>query len=216
MLSEYTGQKLPWGTLTGIRPTKIPMHLLEEGKRPAWNCQIICGKPILPARKRHPLAISIAVREKDILERIRLRRWLQSIRRHSFLPKHLPVLLLQLQPAESVWKDKVDDLSGRHLFKEIAYGAEAYEGRTLTTVYIGGGTPTTLDRRRSWNGCWAEIEAPLRFKPCAGVYCRSRASGQHYQGKAGSAAASSGDTDFHQSPDHESGRPWSSLADGTR
>ena len=35
MLSEYTGQTLPWGTLTGIRPTKIPMGMLEEGKTEA-------------------------------------------------------------------------------------------------------------------------------------------------------------------------------------
>ena len=32
MLSKATGKTLPWGTLTGIRPTKIPMELLEEGK----------------------------------------------------------------------------------------------------------------------------------------------------------------------------------------
>ena len=32
MLSAYTGRSLPWGTLTGIRPTKIPMAMLEEGK----------------------------------------------------------------------------------------------------------------------------------------------------------------------------------------
>ena len=31
LLSAYTGQKLPWGNLTGIRPTKIPMGLLEKG-----------------------------------------------------------------------------------------------------------------------------------------------------------------------------------------
>ena len=31
ILSEISGQVLPWGTLTGIRPTKIPMTLLEEG-----------------------------------------------------------------------------------------------------------------------------------------------------------------------------------------
>ena len=31
MLSAYTGQQLPWGNLTGIRPTKIPMALLEQG-----------------------------------------------------------------------------------------------------------------------------------------------------------------------------------------
>ena len=31
-LESYTGQSLPWGTLTGIRPTKIAMQMLEEGK----------------------------------------------------------------------------------------------------------------------------------------------------------------------------------------
>lgn len=31
-LSEYTGKQLPWGTLTGIRPTKIPMTMLLEGR----------------------------------------------------------------------------------------------------------------------------------------------------------------------------------------
>ena len=33
VLSDYTGETLPWGTLTGIRPTKIPMAMLEEGKK---------------------------------------------------------------------------------------------------------------------------------------------------------------------------------------
>ena len=32
MLCDYTKRTLPWGNLTGIRPTKIPMKVLEEGK----------------------------------------------------------------------------------------------------------------------------------------------------------------------------------------
>ena len=31
-LSEETGISLPWGNLTGIRPTKIAMTMLEQGK----------------------------------------------------------------------------------------------------------------------------------------------------------------------------------------
>ena len=31
-LCDMTGKELPWGNLTGIRPTKIAMGLLEEGK----------------------------------------------------------------------------------------------------------------------------------------------------------------------------------------
>ena len=30
VLSEYTGKKLPWGTLTGIRPTKLAMEIVKE------------------------------------------------------------------------------------------------------------------------------------------------------------------------------------------
>ena len=33
-LSELTGKKLPWGILTGVRPTKIARTWLEEGMDP--------------------------------------------------------------------------------------------------------------------------------------------------------------------------------------
>ena len=32
ILSELTGRKLPWGTLTGIRPTKLPMSMILDKK----------------------------------------------------------------------------------------------------------------------------------------------------------------------------------------
>ena len=34
-LSKVTGQKLPWGNLTGIRPTKIAYGMLDEGRSDA-------------------------------------------------------------------------------------------------------------------------------------------------------------------------------------
>ena len=51
MLAAYTGQKLPWGTLTGIRPTKIPMGMLEEGKS-REEIVAYMKERILPLRKR--------------------------------------------------------------------------------------------------------------------------------------------------------------------
>ena len=36
-LCQVTGRTLPWGDLTGIRPTKIPMKLLEEG----WKTHLL-------------------------------------------------------------------------------------------------------------------------------------------------------------------------------
>ena len=31
IFSEETGKTLPWGTLTGIRPTKIPLRMVQDG-----------------------------------------------------------------------------------------------------------------------------------------------------------------------------------------
>ena len=142
MLSEYTGQKLPWGTLTGIRPTKIPMHFLEEGKRPAWIADYM-RKTYLTSPEKTSLGISIAVREKDVLERIHYEDGYSLYIGIPFCPSICLYCSFSSSPL-SVWKDKVDTYLDA-LCKEIAYGAEAYKGRTLTTVYIGGGTPTTLD-----------------------------------------------------------------------
>ena len=65
-LSEHLNKELPWGTLTGIRPTKISMGMIEEG----WT-----EEEILEAMKRTyfisdakgRLSIEIAKRETEIL-----------------------------------------------------------------------------------------------------------------------------------------------------
>ena len=44
----------------------------------------------------------------------------------------------------AAWKDRVDDYV-TCLEKEIDYVADAFNGRTLDTIYVGGGTPTTLE-----------------------------------------------------------------------
>ena len=69
ILSEKTGKTLPWGTLTGIRPTKIPMHFLEQGWK---NTQIAeyMRSTYGVSREKTALAITIANREKAILQDI--------------------------------------------------------------------------------------------------------------------------------------------------
>ena len=41
ILKEYTGNELPWGTLTGIRPTKIACDYIEAGKTNFYRNWII-------------------------------------------------------------------------------------------------------------------------------------------------------------------------------
>ena len=62
MLSEHTGKRLPWGTLTGIRPVKIPMSMLEEGKGEE-EIRDYMRSTYFISRQKEQLAIEIARRE---------------------------------------------------------------------------------------------------------------------------------------------------------
>ena len=62
LLSEYTGTSLPWGTLTGIRPVKIPTLMLEQGKEEA-EIKTYMAETYFTSEKKIDLSIEIAKRE---------------------------------------------------------------------------------------------------------------------------------------------------------
>lgn len=142
MLSAFTGQTLPWGTLTGIRPTKIPMKLLEEGQRPAQIAKYMRETYLISPQKT-ALGISIAVREKDLLDRTSYSDGYSLYIGIPFCPSICLYCSFSSSPL-AVWEKRVDDYLDA-LCKEISYGAEAFRDRPLNTIYIGGGTPTTLN-----------------------------------------------------------------------
>ena len=67
--SELTGKKLPWGNLTGIRPTKIAMTMLEEGKGEEEILNFLREKHFVSEEKAR-LGLDIAEREKELLSQI--------------------------------------------------------------------------------------------------------------------------------------------------
>ena len=69
LLSERTGKILPWGTLTGIRPTKIALTRLDEG----WKEEDIkdfMRETYLTSEEKIDLSVEIAKREKELLSEI--------------------------------------------------------------------------------------------------------------------------------------------------
>jgi len=68
-LSAYCKKVLPWGNLTGIRPTKIPYALLEEGKSEE---EIIAymQDTYFCSMEKSKLALDIAKMERQILGKI--------------------------------------------------------------------------------------------------------------------------------------------------
>lgn len=142
MLSEYTGQKLPWGNLTGIRPTKIPMALLEQGWKNSEIAQYM-RDTYYTSNEKTSLAIMIANRERHILRDINFKDGYSLYVGIPFCPSICLYCSFSSSPLH-LWKDKVDAYLDA-LCREIDYASEAFAGKELNTVYIGGGTPTTLE-----------------------------------------------------------------------
>ena len=140
-LSEYLGKELPWGTLTGIRPTKIPMTLLEEGKSEDEILEYMKDVYKISDEKGN-LSLEIAKREKELLSRLHYKDGYSLYIGIPFCPTTCLYCSFTSYPI-CVWKDKMDDYLTA-LEKEMEATAQIMQGKILDTVYIGGGTPTTL------------------------------------------------------------------------
>lgn len=141
MFSDYTGQTLPWGTLTGIRPTKIPMSMLEEGKSED-EIRTFMAETYLCSPWKTELSIDIAKRESELLNKLDYEKGYSLYIGIPFCPSTCLYCSFTSYPL-SAWEKRVDEYLDA-LEKEIDYTAEQYRERCLNTIYIGGGTPTTL------------------------------------------------------------------------
>lgn len=141
MLTVRTGRTLPWGSLTGIRPTKIALTRLEEG----WSREEIrdyMKDTYLASDEKIDLSIEIAMREKQLLEPLDYERGYSLYVGIPFCPTTCMYCSFTSYPI-SKWTGRTG-LYLEALFKELEYTAEKMKGRSLDTIYIGGGTPTAL------------------------------------------------------------------------
>ena len=141
VLSEYTGRKLPWGTLTGIRPTKIAMGFLEEGRSEAWIRDYM-RDTYLASPEKIGLSIEIAGRELALLKKLDYAEGYSLYIGIPFCPSTCLYCSFTSYPL-SMWADRVDEYLDA-LEKEMDFTAAACKSKKLNTIYIGGGTPTTL------------------------------------------------------------------------
>ncbi len=140
MLTELSGRTLPWGTMTGIRPTKVPMKMICEG----CDDELISDhmrSEYLCSKEKIDLATKIAHREKSITDSIKEDGFSLYIG-IPFCPTTCMYCSFTSYPIAS-WKDRVDEYI-RALKKELDFFKAYYDGRCPDSIYIGGGTPTTL------------------------------------------------------------------------
>lgn len=142
---QISGKDLPWGLLTGVRPTKPAMTKIREGMSRdefiAWY-----NSEKLVSFEKAAIAYDIAETELDILNRV-----LPEESRHKSCSIYISIPFctsicsycsFSLGTVER-YKDRTDAYINA-LCLEIKEAAALCRNKKITTVYIGGGTPTSL------------------------------------------------------------------------
>ncbi len=141
LLMGETGKQLPWGTLTGIRPTKIAMTKLAEGALPEEIFRYM-KETYFTSDEKIRLSIEIAQRERQLLSAIDYKNGYSLYIGIPFCPTTCLYCSFTSYPIGK-WKERTGEYL-EALFREMDYVAEEKRGCTLDTVYFGGGTPTSL------------------------------------------------------------------------
>lgn len=141
-LLKLGNKELPWGTLTGIRPTKIVMDLLEKNM-PLEEIKRHLKEVYLVGDKRMNLCIDTAFKEFNILKKIDYKDGYSLYIGIPFCPTRcLYCSFTSYSIAQ--WK-KDTDTYVEALCKELVAVSKMYNGKKLQTIYMGGGTPTSLE-----------------------------------------------------------------------
>ncbi len=142
-LMKKSGKELPWGVLTGIRPVKLAVGLIEKNenisdeelKRDLKDTYFISDEKL-------ELSLEIAKNEIELLKDIDYKDGYSLYVGIPFCPSTCLYCSFTSYPI-SKYKDMTDAYVSA-LEKEIDYAANEFKFKTLNSVYIGGGTPTTL------------------------------------------------------------------------
>lgn len=150
LLKELKQEELPagtikripvWGTMTGVRPTKIPMNELLKGK-PKEVVEEDLEKWYCCTEEKKKLCLDIAMREAELLKDVAFEAGYSLYIGIPFCPTTCLYCSFPSYPFGSF--GHLADKYLQALKKEITAVAKQCRNRKLTSIYMGGGTPTTL------------------------------------------------------------------------
>lgn len=142
MFKKKTGQYTPWGMLTGIRPAKkINTYIDEEGLTVEQSIRKLMNTYEI-IKPKAELAAKVALAERDILKKADS----DGISLYvgiPFCPTRCLYCSFTSYPLDK-YSSKVDGYI-EALIKELKFLGKKAEGKRLDSIYIGGGTPTSLN-----------------------------------------------------------------------
>ena len=141
-LSQNTGKELSWGIMTGVRPTKPMMHLMEDGLSDEDVIKWMQENYHVTDEKAQ-LGLSVAKKEKELLEQLDYKDGYSLYVGIPFCPSICSYCSFSSYPLAQ-WEKRVDEYLDA-VCKELTFIAEKSKDKKLNTIYVGGGTPTTLN-----------------------------------------------------------------------
>ena len=143
LLQQATGLTPPWGLLTGIRPVRKIMPLLQAGMRPAEIVPKLADRYWI-RRDKLTLAMRTAQVQRPLLEATPK----NSVSLYVSIPfcptrcSYCSFVSHSMDSARKLMPDYV-----RLLCRELELWGEIVQelGLTVDTIYFGGGTPTSLE-----------------------------------------------------------------------
>lgn len=142
MLPEGFVRRIPaWGTMTGVRPVKIAMNEILSGcdgdmVRKSLEEVYCCSQD------KAELGVQIAMREAKLLRKAEFESGYSLYIGIPFCPTTCLYCSFTSYPYEKF--GHMADAYLKALKKEIKYSSQIFKDKKLTSIYIGGGTPTTL------------------------------------------------------------------------
>ena len=141
VMEDSSDQFLPWGILTGIRPTKLVYEMLVQGcdEKEIYDHM---NREYLCSEEKVEMSLHIADREAKLLRELDYQNGYSLYIGIPFCPTTCSYCSFPSYPLEK-HSGLVEDYL-KALEKEIVFAASCFPKKQLTTVYFGGGTPTSL------------------------------------------------------------------------
>ena len=144
LMQQYTGQKVhPWGIMTGVRPTKIVHRCLDENQQPEEIRRMLRRDYLMNDEKTN-LLLDVTARQRPfLLNREQAGRIVSVYLSIPFCPTRCAYCSF---PSFCLPKPHLQEAYLENLLAECKAVGEALQrsGKRIQTVYIGGGTPTSL------------------------------------------------------------------------
>ena len=141
LLEKYTGKQIEWGILTGIRPTKIVSKFYKKGLT-SYEIKKILKNNYGIAENKIDLMLSIAKIEKQVLSSDKE----NDISIYIGIPFCPTKCLYCSFTSYSIEKyEDYVDMYLEALEKEIIYVGSKVKNNRVRSIYIGGGTPTSIN-----------------------------------------------------------------------